>query len=73
MRSKENSVRKTLNISLVRRYEGEDLRNVLRNETLQNYLVENNYAQLLKRKHASSKIKNIISTRTERAMRKTLH
>ena len=31
------------------------------------------YVQLLKRKLASSKIKNIISTRTEQAMRKTLH
>ena len=40
IRSTENSVRKTLNISFIRRYEGEDLRDVLRNEILQNYLVE---------------------------------
>ena len=40
IRSIENSIRKTLNIGLIRRYEGEDLRDVLRNEILQNYLVE---------------------------------
>ena len=109
IRSIENSIRKTLNIGLIRRYEGEDLRDVLRNEILQNYLVERYwhslvhylpseqlantlklqivekwidirarsfvscYVQLLKRKIASSKIKNVISTRTEPAMRKTLH
>ena len=109
IRSIENSVRKTLNISLIQRYEGEDLRDVLRNEILQNNLVEKYwqslvhylpseqlantlklqivekwidirarsfvscYVQLLKRRIASSKIKNVISTRTEPAMRKTLH
>ena len=40
IRSIENSIRKTFNIGLIRRYEGEDLRDVLRNEILQNYLVE---------------------------------
>ena len=35
-----NILGKTLNISLIRRYEGEDLRNLLRNEVLQNYLSE---------------------------------
>ena len=109
IRSIENSLRKTLNISLIQRYEGEDLRDALRNEILQNNLVEKYwqslvhylpseqlantlklqvvekwidirsrsfiscYVQLLKRRIASSKIKNIISTRTEPAMRKTLH
>ena len=109
IRSIENSVHKTLNISLIQRYEGEDLRDVLRNEILQNNLVEKYwqslvhylpseqlanifklqivekwidirarsfvscYVQLLKRRIASSKIKNVISTRTEPAMRKTLH
>ena len=41
MRSNENSVPKTFNISLIRRYEGEDLKDLLRNEILQNYLIEN--------------------------------
>ena len=36
----ENSLRETLNINLIRRYEGEDLRDVLRNKVLQKYLVE---------------------------------
>ena len=40
IRSIENSVRKTLNISLIQRFEGEGLRDVLRNEILQNYFVE---------------------------------
>ena len=40
IRSIENSIRKTFNIGLIRRYEGEDLRDVLRNEIFQNYLVE---------------------------------
>ena len=40
IRSIENSIRKTLNIGLIRRYEGENLTDVLRNEILQNYLVE---------------------------------
>ena len=109
LRSIENSVCKTLNISLIRRYDEEDLTDVLRNEILHNYLVEEYwrllvhylpsqqlsntlklqtvekwidirarsfvscYVQLLKIKIAFSKIKNVISTRTEPAMRKTLH
>lgn len=36
----ENSLRETLNINLIRRYEGEDPRDVLRNKVLQKYLVE---------------------------------
>ena len=39
-RSIENAACKTLNISLIQKYEGEDLRDVLRNEILQNYFVE---------------------------------
>ena len=110
IRSIENSIRKTLNIGLIRRYEGEGLRDVLRNEILQNYLAERYwqslvhylpsentisntlklqivekwidirarsfvscYVQLLKRKIASSKIENVISTRIGPAMRTTLH
>ena len=107
IRSIEISVHKTLNISFIWRYEGEDIKDVLRNKILQNDLVEKYwqllahylpseqladtlklqivekwidirarsfvtekcYVQLLKRKIASSKIKNI-STRTEPAMRK---
>ena len=38
---------KTLNISLIWRYEGEDLRNVLRNEILQNYLAEKYWQSLV--------------------------
>ena len=34
IRSIENSIRETLNIALIRRFEGEYLRNVLRNEIL---------------------------------------
>ena len=109
IRSIENSIRKTLNICLIRRYEGLDLRDVLRNEILQNYLIERYwpslvhylsseqlantlklqiaekwidirarsfvscYVQLLKRKIASSKTENVISTTTEPAMTKILH
>ena len=40
IRSIENSVHKTLNISLIWKYEGEDIRDVLRNKILQNYLVQ---------------------------------
>ena len=36
----ENSLRETLNINLIRRYEGEDPRDALRNKVLQKYLVE---------------------------------
>ena len=108
IRRMENSVRKTFNISLIWRYEGEDPKDVFRNEILQNYLVEiywqslahylpseqlaNTlklqivekwidirarafllcYVQLLKRKIASPTIKNVMSTRTEPGMRKTL-
>ena len=39
---------KALNISLIWRYEGEDLRNVLRNEILQNYLAEKYWQSLVR-------------------------
>lgn len=99
----ENSLRETLNINLIRRYEGEDLRDVLRNKVLQKYLVEKYWQSLVyyfpseqlantlklqiveKRADiralsfvscyvsSSSKIQNVILTRTEPVMRKTLH
>ena len=99
----ENSLRETLNINLIRRYEGEDLRDVLRNKVLQKYLVEKYWQSLVyyfpseqlantlklqiveKRTDiralsfvscyvsSSSKIQNVILTRTEPVMRKTLH
>lgn len=99
----ENSLRETLNINLIRRYEGEDLRDVLRNKVLQKYLVEKYWQSLayyfpseqlantlklqIVEKRAdiralsfvscyvssSSKIQNVILTRTEPVMRKTLH
>ena len=40
IRRVQNSVGKTLNISLIRSYEGQDLRDLPRNEILQTYLVE---------------------------------
>ena len=46
IRSIENSVHKTLSISFIWRYEGEDIKDVLRNKILQNYLVEK-YWQLI--------------------------
>lgn len=99
----ENSFRETLNINLIRRYKGEDLRDVLRNKVLQKYLVEKYWQSLVyyfpseqlantlklqiveKRADiralsfvscyvsSSSKIQNVILTRTEPVMRKTLH
>lgn len=99
----ENPLRETLNINLIRRYEGEDLRDVLRNKVLQKYLVEKYWQSLVyyfpseqlantlklqiveKRADiralsfvscyvsSSSKIQNVILTRTEPVMRKTLH
>ena len=99
----ENSLRETLNINLIRRYEGEDPRDVLRNKVLQKYLVEKYWQSLVyyfpseqlantlklqiveKRADiralsfvscyvsSSSKIQNVILTRTEPVMRKTLH
>lgn len=99
----ENPLRETLNINLIRRYEGEDLRDVLRNKVLQKYLVEKYWQSLVyyfpseqlantlklqiveKRTDiralsfvscyvsSSSKIQNVILTRTEPVMRKTLH
>ena len=99
----ENSLRETPNINLIRRYEGEDLRDVLRNKVLQKYLVEKYWQSLVyyfpseqlantlklqiveKRADiralsfvscyvsSSSKIQNVILTRTEPVMRKTLH
>ena len=99
----ENSLRETLNINLIRRYEGEDPRDVLRNKVLQKYLVEKYWQSLvyyfpseqlantlklqIAEKRAdiralsffscyvssSSKIQNVILTRTEPVMRKTLH
>ena len=99
----ENSLRETLNINLIRRYEGEDLRDVLRNKVLQKYLVEKYWQSLVyyfpseqlantlklqiveKRADiralsfvscyvsSSSKIQNVILTRTEPVMRKTLY
>ena len=83
IRSIENSVCKTLNVSLIQKYEGEDLRDVLRNEILQNYLVEKYWQSLvyyLPSEQLANTLKlqivekwiDIISTRTEPAMKKTM-
>ena len=76
IRSIENSVTSQ---SLVHYLPSEQLANTLKLQIVEKWIdirarsFVSCYVQLLKRRIASSKIKNVISTRTEPAMRKTLH